>query len=213
MASFATFLLTVGTDASFIPALYVVAEHRRHFVLFIGIFQLFSSLMFNLCNSFGVKLFLTDLDWHFISDVTTLTYLCCLLVHCMCHDNETHNIVARYVAFAGAWVCKLHDGWGSAYFEAMLVASYVVAVMAMLTMNQHKLAKFKRLHIFKGIGCALFSGFFLLLQSALGPADKLRVCLSVAHVSGGAGAYFLWKGIPLFDAKKTDARQNLSGFV
>lgn len=93
------------------PALLQVAKRRRHFELFIGSFQLLSAILYNASEAIQMPLFIDNIDWHFINDVTALTFACCLLVHCMGNTSEDTNIVLRYIAFACAWTFKYRDSW------------------------------------------------------------------------------------------------------
>ena len=93
------------------PALIQVARRRRHFELFIGTFQFLSALLYNLSEALQMPLFINNIDWHFINDVTGLTFACCLLVHCMSNESENLNILLRYIAFGCAWVFKYRDSW------------------------------------------------------------------------------------------------------
>ena len=121
------FLFSFLTDFALVPALLKVINVGRHFEVFLGFLQLFSSLGYNLCLALGLRsLFLKPLDWHFVSDVSSLAYVCCLIVHLRASPNKGLNILLRYTAFALAWFFKLRDGWDSGSWEGVLIGAFVV---------------------------------------------------------------------------------------
>ena len=68
-----TFVFEVLTDLAFIPALAVMASNRRHFELFIGIFQLISGFLYNFCDALDTSVVLTELQWHGLNNILTTT--------------------------------------------------------------------------------------------------------------------------------------------
>ena len=68
------FIFETVTDLAFVPALSVVSSRGRHLEFFLGLLQLFTSFFYNLCNALDTELFLTELKWHQITNVTSITY-------------------------------------------------------------------------------------------------------------------------------------------
>jgi hypothetical protein len=75
------FLFEVITNIFFVPALIPLASHRRHFALFVGLTQFVSSCFYSASDYFNTSIFLAPVNWHFISDVLTLTYGLLVLIH------------------------------------------------------------------------------------------------------------------------------------
>lgn len=88
------------TDFCFVPALLQLTKTRRHFALFIGVFQLCIAILFNFSHALKIDFFLPNIELHFISDVLTLTYFLLLMIHLMAISSEDINIILRYCAFA-----------------------------------------------------------------------------------------------------------------
>ncbi|GBG34519.1 Hypothetical Protein FCC1311_107432 [Hondaea fermentalgiana] len=196
--------LGAATDLAFVPALLEVYKRRRHFELFIGSLQLVSSFLFNSSQALGEKLFIGELDWHFISDVLSLTYVCCLLIHCMGIEDEVKNMILRYVAFSLAWIFKLRDAWDSALWEAALVIIYVcLAVYSVAQQSSRISAQYGMQSLRYGAGC-LVGACLLLGVELAGFADSYGFVLAAVHLLGAATAFFLWRGVPSFDTKKND---------
>ena len=113
----------VVSDASFVFALVPLFSQKRHFPFAVACVQLFSTVMYNLCDVLSSKLFLDKTQWHQVSDILTLTYILHTVVHLQQHDEETSAIL-RYTAFFLAWLFKLRDAWDSWVWEALLVVCY-----------------------------------------------------------------------------------------
>ncbi|KAJ0411918.1 hypothetical protein ATCC90586_006013 [Pythium insidiosum] len=205
----ARFCCLALTDAAMIPALQVMRKNHRHFELFIGVFQLSISFLFNVAEAFHASLFLKELQWHFISDVLSVSYFLLLCVHLMGFRDENANIVLRYLAFAMAWLMKAKDGWDSTVYEIILVASYILGVLYRRLLSSDKtVAPVNKQN-------AKFALIFLLLAAMIGSVPIyfseggsddwsvgfLKGCM---HVLGGAAFYFAWLSVPCLDSKKTD---------
>ena len=144
------FLLGAVTDFALVPSLYLIAKRRRHFEMFVGITQVVTAVLFNTCAAFNVDLFLRESEWHFISDVLSLSYVCCLLVHALALPSEDVNIILRYVAFALAWVFKVRDSWDEGWWEGLLVGTYAVAAVARVAKEPFVLIHFQIRNLIAG---------------------------------------------------------------
>ena len=76
-----TFCFEVLTDVAFLPPLMIMHRYRRHFELYIGVFQLATGFLYNFCNALGTNVFLTELQWHALNNILTTTYFLLLLIH------------------------------------------------------------------------------------------------------------------------------------
>lgn len=99
--------MLVLSDLALIPSIQIMIKNRRHFEVFIGIFQFVAKFLFNFCEAINTEIFLDEGDWHFMADVLSLTYGVLLIVHLMSLKNENINICLRYMGFALAWIAKV----------------------------------------------------------------------------------------------------------
>ena len=93
-----TFCFEVLTDVAFVPPLMIMHRYRRHFELYIGVFQLATGFLYNFCNALGTNVFLTELQWHALNNILTTTYFLLLLIHLQasgCAVHCTRPVVAR----------------------------------------------------------------------------------------------------------------------
>ena len=216
------FALGVGTCASFLPALRIIVDRKRHFEVFVGIFQLFAAVMYCAGDALGWRILLSTDDWHVMSDVLTSTYICLLCVHLMGLRSENTMVVLRYLAFAFSWVAKLADGWGSIVFEALVYLAFLLPPLflifqAFLTgplgplfpstppprvraFIERQLA-YDRAVAHRALGCAAAGLFFFGIEELVGDMD-IRVFNASAHCGFGGAAFFLWQFLPCYD--KTD---------
>ena len=104
-----TFCFEVLTDVAFVPPLLIMHRYRRHFELYIGVFQLATGFLYNFCNALNVNVFLTELQWHGLNNILTTTYFLLLLIHLQANSNPTVDIVLRYAAFTAVWIAQIKD--------------------------------------------------------------------------------------------------------
>lgn len=218
----ARFCFLALTDAAMVPALGVMKRNHRHFELFVGVFQLAIAFCFNAAEALQQQLFLRELQWHFISDVLSVTYFLLLCVHLMGFRDEDRNILLRYVAFALAWLMKAKDGWDSTVYEALLVASYVAGAAyrrllstdkSLAPINKHN-AKLALLFLaLAGLAGGIpiyFGGNSSSGGDALSGVGFVKGCM---HMLGGAAFYHAWLAVPCLDSKKTDIIPTYSTYV
>mmetsp|Transcript_9188 Transcript_9188/g.23421 ORF Transcript_9188/g.23421 Transcript_9188/m.23421 type:complete len:168 (+) Transcript_9188:330-833(+) len=158
----------------------------------------------NISQAVGATLFIPEQQWHFVADVTTLTYACCLMVHLMGNGNENTNIVLRYAAFAFAGLFKARDSWDSVFWEALLVTSFVLlTVYSNFKQPSAVFKQYDQASAQLGAGALMLALVFLGIDLATG-GDQIGLLLALMHISGAASAYFCWKAVPCFDYKKTE---------
>jgi hypothetical protein len=220
------FALKAATDLSFVPALLVIASHRRHFELWVGVLQLGSSFLYNSADAFDTDLFLARGQWHFLSDVMSITYVCVLALHYMQLRDGDANAALRYLAFTAAWVAKLKDGFGSTVSQAVVIVAFIGgAVMRSAGGGgggtggdgDSAAAKWKRPAALRGAALLVLAAAFLAAEVVLnphmqGPFHVLgqllggdashTLMLGAAHVLAGGGMYYLWQACPVMDIKQ-----------
>ncbi|CAH0473931.1 unnamed protein product [Peronospora belbahrii] len=217
-------LLTVGrfvllalTDAAMLPALNVMKRNRRHFELFVGILQLVTSFFFNAAEAFNTQLFLTEIKWHFISDVVSLAYFLLLCVHLMGYKDENHNIILRYVAFSCAWIFKTKDGWNYIACEEMLVVCYLFGVLYRRGCTRaNDISPFNKQYGVNAMLC-LVGAACMWFTSIYFDQDEDHMAWGVAeglmHMLAGAAFYYAWLTVPCLDSKKDDLIPMQSSYV
>jgi len=209
LISVVRFIVMALTDAAMIPALLVMQRNRRHFELFIGCFHLIISFLFNISGAWETNIFLSELEWHFISDVLSITYALVLCVHLMGLPNENQNIILRYLAFSLTWIMKVKDQWDSTLFETILIAIYVIGVLIRHFTPPTKPADKIPLnidHVTKAvISLALLGLVYLVSESAFVEEDPFSIIYGLYHLTAGALFYYAWLSVPCRDThKKSD---------
>ncbi|KAF1792187.1 Protein of unknown function DUF3522 [Phytophthora cactorum] len=211
------FVFLALTDAAMLPALDVMKRNRRHFELFIGVLQLVVAFSFNAAEAFSTQLFLREDQWHFISDVLSISYFLLLCVHLMGYKDENHNIVLRYVAFAGSWLFKTKDGWDSTLYEGLLVVCYLLGLVYRRVFTpSNDMSPLNKQNATYAVGClvgASIVGFIAIFFENDESHTALGFAKGMMHVMGGAAFYYAWLSVPCMDSKKDDIIPTHSSFV
>ena len=205
------FMLQVGTQLAFIPSLLLIWERRRHFEAFVGSLQFVASIFFCTSEALGVRLLLSTLQWHQMSDILTETYGMLICIHLMGLKSEDTMHLLRYIAFAGAWIAKLADGWDNMTLEWSLLACYGSPVLVLvlqkftgplpcpLPFGFHKRQLPYNRNMAVEAVAASVAGFALLLIELYWADTPSRLFNSLAHLCAGAGTYYCWKILPCLD--------------
>lgn len=199
----------VLTDFAMFPALSVMFNKKRHFELFIGTFHFFISFCFNIAGALDQQVFLTELEWHFIADVLSLTYALMLFVHFMGFTNEKINIVLRYLAFALSWLTKVRDKWDSTIFQVLLVFIYALIVLYrqispyVLSEQRKNKIPLRMKHVFPL--CQYLVALLLCFAISLtefAQNDPFNIIYGLYHIAGGMAFYHAWLSVPVRDVSK-----------
>lgn len=213
----ARFAFLALTDLAMLPALSVMKRNRRHFELFVGILHLLVAFTFNAAEAFDTELFLKEDDWHFISDVLTVSYFLLLCVHLMGYKDENHNIVLRYVAFAFAWIFKTKDRWDDMLYQALLVICYIIGVayrrLFTPVTDISPLEKQNAMSALKWLAASFIALIIVLIFEVDENHHALGFAMGLLHISGGAFFYYAWLSVPCIDSKKDDSIPTHSSFV
>jgi len=197
-----TFVSTVCSDFALIPCLFVMAEQRRHFELFIGVSQVVTAFCYNTCNALQISLFLDEEEWHMINNVLATTYVPLLAIHIMDSENETLNLVLRYAAFSCILIGQIRDGFFHSWqWTAPPVAFFVLFPLLRRAFHfEPKRAKLDVQKFNKGTCCAAVGAVCFLL----GLHDKedlehnpFRLWHSLFHWFIGAALWHLWAIVPV----------------
>ena len=211
MNRYLDFVISVGTQLSFLPSLKLIYARRRHFECFIAVFHLFTSIMFSASKTLRRPILLESIQWHLLSDVMTETYLMMLNVHLIGLKSEDKMMALRYIAFALLWVGKLADGWDNMQLQTVVMIAYSVYPIGHVldAVSKYKVLKLKRRMPYRktaikpAVGC-LISGIVLFVicggyESRRGVSVFYESLLASGHVFFGVGSFYLWSLLPCFD--------------
>ena len=219
MSALVKFVLKAASDLAFVPALKVMHTHRRHFELYIGFMQIFSAFMYNAVDSLGFDFYLRKNEWHFMSDVFSITYVCVLSLHYCQLRNPDHATALRYLAFTLAWVSKSKDGFASQITQAIVIGAYIGAAVLRMVLGLSHISKIHRQQAYTGAGLTVLAAALICIEMGtagtalnkiLGGDTAISLALAGAHVLAGAAMHALWSACPVMDAKKLD---NLPGYI
>lgn len=226
-------IVLVMTDLAMLPALQIMKSNKRHFELYIGVFQFLSKTLFNASQALQVDVFLNQNDWHFISDVLSIAYYImlgtehpersndALVVHLSNIPNENLNILLRYIGFSLSWIVKQKDGWNSILYQELLILSFLAfLVYQYATTEQSKWPKVNWTFVLYGAALAVTGIIFFEILEWYDFSDKTRIeRISHALVSGiinlasGGCVYCFWSCIACRKFKDDDIIPVYSQFV
>jgi hypothetical protein len=198
-------LLVTLSDVSFVPALRLTAQRRRHFETWVSLLQVIANFAYNACVLLGTSFLIPLDDWHRIADIMNETLIMLIMLHLCGLEDEDLNAALRYAAFTAAWLAKLADGWSTAMFELCVIAAYALAAAAtMLCLTgrapRYDTPSLARAAAAAGIGVGSFALAEALDESAFADWCAMPVC----HAALGAATYYGWSALKVLDRKSDD---------
>lgn len=192
------FVFEVLTDVSLLPSLVIIYRRRRHWDFFIGAFQLLCSLMYNVCDSLDVSLFLGKQDWHRLTNVSGLAYGVNVIVYLMMNGNESMDQLFRYSTFAALWIAQIKDEYWMEETQYTLLVIFIMLMLCAIKLFARGRLLFNMFDKRALKFGALFATFALLffLLSLDDANDLWRWKHGVAQCFFGAAIYNLWRVVP-----------------
>jgi len=202
------FCFEVFSDLAFLPPLLIMHRHRRHFELYIGVFQLATGFLYNFCNALNVQLFLTELQWHALNNILTTTYFLLLLIHLQANSNPNVDIVLRYIAFTSVWIAQIKDEYWQPFYTALVVAAFS-AMPVCKFFGAMRLPPYDGQMLTKGLCVAAAAAvcFVVGLDDAV---DPFRLFHGLSQALVGVALYYLWQLVPLVGAEKARRSESRS---
>jgi len=195
-----TFCFEVLTDIAFIPPLMIMHRFRRHFELYIGVFQLATGFLYNFCNALNMNFFLTELQWHALNNILTTTYFLLLLIHLQANTNPTTDIVLRYAAFTAVWIAQIKDEYWNPWYTALVVLAFCIMPVCKFC-GAMRLPPYDSEKLLKGAVAGVASAvcFVVGLDDQV---DPFRLFHGLSQALVGLALYFLWQLVPLHEGEK-----------
>uniref|UniRef100_A0A7S1LBP5 Uncharacterized protein n=1 Tax=Alexandrium catenella TaxID=2925 RepID=A0A7S1LBP5_ALECA len=214
-----TFMLTCVTDLALIPPLIVMRRYRRHFEIYVGCVMLVSAFAYNFLDAMNRgdaaekswELFIKEEEWHRISNVSSTTYICLLLIHLMCVPSPDAEIALRYCAASLVLLAQVKDGF---WMQESCYTLYVVSTFALLLVARYVSVAQLPVYGTSGnllrgalLGAAAGICFYFGLDDA---HDEFRFAHGLSHLFGGLALTFLWNLVPRPKKKDEDSLSRLS---
>lgn len=217
-----TLMLTCVTDLALIPPLIVMRRFRRHFEIYVGLAMIVSAFAYNFLDAMNRgdaaekswSIFITEEDWHRISNVTSTTYICLLLIHLTCIPDADANIVLRYAAASLVLLAQIKDGF---WMQESCYTVYVVVLFVVVLVLRYVVEGELPVYWTRGqltrpgaLGAATGICFYFGLDD---DQDEFRFAHGMSHLFGGLALTFLWNLVPRPKRKIDTIRDAPSTYV
>ncbi len=158
-----------------------------------GLFQFVASLLYNVCDSLDVELFLNKVEWHRLTNIMGLSYGANVLVYLMCNGSDQKDHVLRYSFFALLWIAQIKDAYWMEHTQYTIAVLLVLALFAAVKIAAGRLwRRYDRTRLRNAV---LFAGaaFGFFLASLDDHSDPYRWKHGVAQLLFGASLFSVWQ--------------------
>ena len=151
------------TSLAFIFPLRVVLQGRRHFEVFIGVGQLVTSVLYNICENIEDSIVLEGRQWHAMNNIFSTTYGILLLIHLQANHSEGFDMFLRYVAFGSIWIAQERDHYWDAKNTAAVAIIFIILTLGKWTFLG-KLPPYNWVNVLKGLVIISTTAFFWIIS-------------------------------------------------
>lgn len=185
------FLTTLLSHFALLPALAQLIHRRWMYEVFVACFSLVTSIMYHSCQTFNIRLFLTELQWHRLDNIAALSCFSCHFVYLCNFRSVVADRALKYALFFVGMVSQEADPWNVAYtfgpigcFAAVPVVYYAIV--------RRRMPSFAWKNFVAGYGALLVATFFFVL--GLDDAhDPWRLYHGLWHVCLGVACLYMWR--------------------
>ncbi|KEG11931.1 hypothetical protein DQ04_02141090 [Trypanosoma grayi] len=183
------FATTVVSHLPMLPTTYLFFKRHYVYEAVIAIFGLTCSLMYHVCQSFNTTIFLSELEWHRLDNITAIAALGMWSVFICAFKNPVIERSAKYFTLIVAILLQEKDPWNTVYTFFPL-ALFACLPLGVYISNKRLPAVHYRSLVTGLFFMALAGPFFV--AGLNDTADPYRFFHGMWHLLGATSAYFLW---------------------
>lgn len=190
---FIVFLTCVVSHVTILPCMALLFKRRWLWELFVVIGSMLSSFMYHACQALGVRMFLTELQWHRIDNIFAIAGLGQVFIYAANFSDPTLEFSLKSSALLVGIIAQERDPWNVLYTVVPIGFYASIPIIGAFTWNRRVLGStYDKKALVLGIGafaCAV--PFFILGLDD--DNDPYRMFHGLWHLIGGVAAYYLWK--------------------
>lgn len=183
-------IITGSSNIATIPGLFLMKKQKRFFAYYLSIFAFINSVLYHICESLDIIIYLPQLKWHELDNIGAICCLNALIISItsFCFDMNEQRIM-NYFSLFMALIFQKRGPWDLFNTIAPIVIIGIISV--------YKLIKYGRPKYFQE---GLIQGFAFLVPAIAmfikgldDGNDYLRIYHSLWHVLIGLSTYYLWQ--------------------
>lgn len=182
--------ITGISSVTCIPVLLLMAILHRSFEFYIGAMTIFTSVMYHVCESLDVVIYLDQEKWHMLDNIASICGMNALLISLLnCHYDYNKQLRLNLLSLLLVLVMQTSHPW-----ELFNTITPVAAFGILLIYDYwtHGVPKCNRSALYKGV-TILVLAFAMFVRGLDDANDYLRIAHSLWHVLIGFSSFYLWQ--------------------
>lgn len=187
---YAICLTTVVSHLAIVPALWQLIKRRWIYEVAISIFAVFVSFMYHLCQAFGMRFFLSELQWHRLDNIGALGCFGAFFTHLCCFRDPNLDSSVKFLTLFLSIIVQEHSPWNEMFTFVPILSFALLPVVIHVFQRKRPLYDMRSfVYGFGGLAAAV--PFFV--AGLDDDNDPWRMYHGMWHVLGGLSSFYLWR--------------------
>lgn len=190
---FEKILMTIITGSSnfgTVPGLILIKRQKRTFVYYLSLFALINSLMYHICESLDIVIYLPQLKWHELDNIGAICCLNSLIIAktSFCFDMK-HQRKMNYLSLFLALLFQKRGPWE---LINTILPIVIISLITIYQLIKYGVPQYYPEPLKQGF-ILLIPAFAMFFKGLDDGNDYLRIYHSLWHVLIGLSSYYLWQ--------------------
>lgn len=183
-------IITGSSNIATIPGLFLIKRQKRYFIYYLSIFGLINSLLYHICESLDIVIYLPQLKWHELDNIGAICCMNALIISItpFCFDLSVQRKM-NYFSLFMALIFQKRGPWDLFNTIAPII---VIGLICIYQIIKYGKPQYYREGLVQGF--IIFIPALAMFVKGLDDGnDYLRIYHSLWHVLIGLSTYYLWQ--------------------
>lgn len=183
-------ITTGASNIATLPGLFLMKKQGRYFAYYLSIFAFFNSLLYHICESLDIIVFIPQKKWHELDNIGAI---CCLNALIISLTKNSENMLEQnkmnYVSLFIALIFQKRDPWD---LMNTIVPIVIITIITLYQFYRFGFPKYYLASSSQGL-VLLVLALAMFIKGLDDLNDYLRMYHSLWHVLIGLSTYYLWQ--------------------
>lgn len=183
-------IITGASNIATIPGLFLMKKQGRNFTYYLSIFALTNSVLYHICESLDIILFIPQKKWHELDNIGAICCMNSLIISLTKYsENKAEQNKLNYISLFLALIFQKKDPWD---LSNTIIPIAIISMMTLYQMFKLGLPKYYFNPLSQGL-VLLVLALAMFIKGLDDLNDYLRIYHSLWHVLIGLSTYYLWQ--------------------
>ena len=183
-------IITGSSNIFTIPGLFLMKYQNRTFAYYLSIFAIIDSILYHVCESLDIIIFLPQLKWHELDNIGAI---CCLNALIISLSKFNNNLdVQKKLNYLSLFLALIYQKRGPWNIINTIMPIVIFSIVLIIQLIYYGIPKYYYEPFQKGFFFLIFA-IAMFIRGLDDANDYLRIYHSFWHVLIGISTFYLWQ--------------------